>query len=90
MILLMLSTFFLTHTPSLANQVNHHPTDESCRSEGFDCVLNGECVLDRMVKSGADKNSEYESAINDVLAVPSHYALYPDIFTICPTDRCHY
>lgn len=58
-----------------------------CLAQGFDCCLNGQCVIDASIKSGTDTNStEFLQSVDDIANLPSSINNYPHLYNICPIN----
>src|SRR5690606_10647299 len=72
----------LTHNP---NGGDGQACFESslCKSQGFDCCLDGQCVKDRAERPDAYQRPRYLEAKEVVKNDPSRYVLYPEIYFVC-------
>ncbi len=74
--------------------VNSSPLGQACSSSqecknlgGYDCCLQGQCVVDRNLRDDVDTSSQdYLQAINDIATTPEHFKLYPQFYYICPVE----
>ncbi len=58
-----------------------------CLAQGFDCCLNGQCVIDASVKSGVNTASaEFLQSIDDIANASSSINNYPNLYNICPIN----
>ena len=56
-----------------------------CKTQAFDCCIEGQCVNDKSVKNGIDQTtSPYQDALTAIGFDPSLYSSYPQFFNICP------
>ena len=71
------------------NSINENPagitcTDSSqCVTQGFDCCNSGQCVKDLAQRPGADKDSDFIQALQDILNNPTSIYSYPQYYFIC-------
>lgn len=60
-------------------------TNSICRAQGFDCCLQGQCVIDGSVRPNIDTNSShYRQAEEEINLNPLNFINYPDLFFVCP------
>lgn len=55
----------------------------ACKSRGFDCCLDSQCVKDGAVRPGAITMPGFASAQEDVRINPGHFLLYPHFYFVC-------
>ncbi len=68
-----------------SNNDNPNCTNTECRSQGFDCCLDGQCVKDGAPKPGAVDLAGYDDILELLVNNPSAYSSYPEYFYICQT-----
>ena len=59
-------------------------SDNQCRAQGYDCSLDGQCVIDAALRPEASTHPDYEHALLDVEKDPVNYVYWPHIFYVCP------
>jgi hypothetical protein len=65
-------------------------TTSACSAKGFDCCIDGQCVMDGAIKSSVDTTSTaYTQACSDVSSNPLSFINYPNVFYVC-SDTTHY
>jgi hypothetical protein len=56
-----------------------------CKTQAFDCCIEGQCVNDKSIKGGVDQSSSpFQDAITAIGLDPSLYNSYPQFFNLCP------
>lgn len=81
----------LSITPALGSTSSNSNTptctnNDTCSATGYDCCVQGQCVIHGTVKNGIDQNStDYTSAVQQILARPELIANYQEYFYVCPT-----
>lgn len=55
----------------------------ACRSQGYDCCLQSQCVKDRALRPSAPTLPGFAAAEEDVRLNPSRYLLYPQFYFVC-------
>lgn len=75
----------LTNTPGSNIPDNATCTTSSqCRSQGFDCCSENQCVRDKQIKSSTDQGSgEFQQALIDIQANSANIFNYPHFFHLC-------
>lgn len=59
-------------------------SNSSCSAKGFDCCIEGQCVMDATEKSSAKNDmSQYNQAKTEYAANPLSFINWPNIFYIC-------
>ncbi|MFG1499305.1 hypothetical protein ABMA70_03785 [Halobacteriovorax sp. XZX-3] len=62
-------------------------TNTSCQQQGYNCCLNGQCVIDGEVRPETDQNSsEYKTALAEILEDANSFKNYPELFYVCPIN----
>ena len=63
-------------------------TDAGCAAEGFDCCVNGQCVNEASVKTGAVQSDPQAFALAELEKAtdPKWYLKYPEFYYICLED----
>jgi hypothetical protein len=60
----------------------------NCRSLGFDCCLEGQCVNDSAVKNGVNQSSpDFIAAASQVANNPLSFLNFPQFYYICPLTQ---
>ncbi len=57
-----------------------------CKSQGFDCCLENQCVKDGTFKPNASSLPDYQQAIAEVAISPNLFTNWPNIYYICAID----
>lgn len=58
-------------------------TNSACEAKGFDCCIEGQCVKDASLKTGATSDPLYSQAVADYAVNPLSFINYPNIYNIC-------
>lgn len=58
-------------------------TDQGCMGQGFDCCLNGQCVVDGSKKSHAPEE-DIQQALADIAIDSTNFLNWPSVYWICP------
>lgn len=59
----------------------------TCMAQGYDCCLNGQCVIDASIKSTTNTSStEFLQSVEDIAANASAINNYPHLYNICPIN----
>lgn len=59
-------------------------SDSSCRAQGYNCCIEGQCVNDKAIKGGVDQSSpEFQAIHLQRLTNPNWYLNYPDYYYAC-------
>lgn len=61
-------------------------TDNSCKVNGFDCCLDGQCVKDGALRSSASSNPDYLQALADVASNSANFINWPHIYYVCGSN----
>lgn len=80
---LNMSTVTLNISGSNAGSGNVCAETSACKSRGYNCCLQGQCVNDGALRPGASSVAGYAQAILDVSSNPTRYVLYPQIYFVC-------
>lgn len=58
-----------------------------CLAQGYDCCLEGQCVIDQSIKSTTNTGStEFLQSVDDIAQNPSAINNYPHLYNICPIN----
>lgn len=58
-----------------------------CLAQGYDCCLEGQCVIDASIKSTTNTSStEFLQSVDDIATNPSAINNYPHLYNICPIN----
>lgn len=78
--------FFNTNVFAQDNQDDFERQNKVCQAQGYDCYLDGECLVDGKLRANAKEHADYEQAIKDLQEDLEAYRKYPDLFYICPAS----
>ncbi len=73
-------------TSSVTSPVVGQCSDDSCKLDGFDCCLNGQCVQDGGLRSDASTQPNYLQALADVASNPSNFINWPNVYFVCGSN----
>ena len=73
---------------SNATDPNSICTNASCGAKGFDCCIQGQCVIDSSEKINASSDPQYAQSKIDFATNPLSFINYPNIYYIC-TNIAH-
>jgi hypothetical protein len=63
-------------------------SNSNCRSQGYDCCLEGQCVNDSAVKNGVNQSSpDFIAAASQVANNPLSFLNFPQFYYICPLTQ---
>ena len=75
----------INDTPNFQESLQRCDDGSDCKALGYDCCLEGQCIRDKTIKSGADRNSpEFLQSQREITFNPSAISDYPDLYNICP------
>tara|TARA_R110002072_G_scaffold64203_4_gene159591 strand:- start:29515 stop:34623 length:5109 start_codon:yes stop_codon:yes gene_type:complete len=61
-------------------------SDDSCKINGFDCCLSGQCVKDGALRTDATSQPDYLQALADVASNPSNFSSWPNVYFVCGSN----
>ena len=58
-------------------------SQSGCLAKGFDCCLDGQCVMDGALRPNASTQLEFTQAVADVAESPDNFKNWPSIYFVC-------
>ncbi|HXH76732.1 MAG TPA: hypothetical protein VNJ08_17310 [Bacteriovoracaceae bacterium] len=79
----VMGSILMSVSGSIATATNSCVESSLCRSRGFDCCLQGQCVKDGAIKPNVLTDPNFLPAQTDVASNPSRFILYPQFYFVC-------
>ena len=80
---LNLASLALTISGTSSTTNNTCVESSVCRSRGFSCCLDGQCVNDGSIRPGAITSNGFNEAQVEVATNPNKFVLYPQFYFVC-------